>query len=494
MASIVPVANALRNPGELVDNIYFSESSLQQTAARVLNKESYSYPFNSLSLGSTNTLIIQKNLMASHVLVVFEFDPFITPWTAGWALENGWGFKMIDRIQLQYGGSEVIDIDGHDNFMRAMNECENNYKKESVIKLAGIPSWIDGAGGKVGPLPGNTAGAKFRAVVPIILPHSSVNAYRQMPFDVACLNQSVNIRLTLKSPFDVWTNPQSRSQEGTTPLGQLSQAQTTLSNAYWVVGQQVLIDTIASKKDLVSGMSPDSNYSLSYFWKYPQHGENLFTIPGVANNTFSQTISAPISATLTGFRNGALDSLVLFVEKIGPTNVHLSDTQAAQINVPRAGGLNLIPMMNISVQYAGQVIYQSASTELSQALDNMINVVDSSYPITPIVAGGALATPAAGGTYRPQYVRIQLAQFSECMSIKAFVQAAGALMSHDTLQITFQIFDNFNYAVADAGLNLQNQYRLNVQQLYSSALTIERGSARFAFVNPLGQPQIPFNV
>src|SRR4029077_2872525 len=114
MASIVPVANALRNPGELVDNVYFSESSLQQTAARVLNKESYTYPFNSLSLGSTNTLIIQKNLMASHVLVVLEFNPSLTPWTQGYYLDSGWGFLAIRRIQLQYGGSEVIEIDGHD--------------------------------------------------------------------------------------------------------------------------------------------------------------------------------------------------------------------------------------------------------------------------------------------------------------------------------------------------------------------------------------------
>ncbi len=492
MASIVPVANALRNPGELVDNVYFSESSLQQTAARVLNKESYTYPFNSLALGSTNTLIIQKNLMVSHVLVVLEFDPTMTPWTNGYFLNHGWGFQAIRRIQLQYGGSEVIEIDGHDNFMRAMNECENDYKKQSVLDLAGLPAWIPATGT---PVQGQTSDKKFRAVVPIILPHSSVNAYRQMPFDVSCLNQAVNIRLTLADSGTMWSSP--NSQQQTPQLLALGSAQTSLSNAYWVVGQQVLIDTIASKKDLVSGMSPDSNYSLSYFWKYPQHNENVFSIPGNADGGIISTLSTPISLTLTGFRNGALDSLVFFVEKLGPLAASLTTAQASNPDsgVTVATGLNLVPMSQVTLSYAGQVIYQSASSELSQALDNMINVVDSTYEYKP-VAGNPTAggTPVMGTTYRAEYLRVQLAQFSECMSIKAFVQAAGALMSHDTLQISFRIFDNFSYSGALAGQNLVNQYRLNVQQLYSSALTIERGSARFAFVNPLGQPQIPFNV
>jgi len=483
MASIVPVANALRNPGELVDNVYFSESSLQQTAARVLNKESYTYPFNSLSLGATNTLIIQKNLMASHVLVVFEFNPSLTPWTQGYYLDQGWGFQMVRRIQLQYGGSEVLEIDGHDNFLRCLNECESDYKKTSMLNLAGQPSWV-AAGGA---MQGLSNDGKFRAVVPIILPHSSINAYRQMPFDVSCINQSVNIRLSLADPLTIWNSPNSNGQ---TPLAALSLNQNQMSNAYWVVGQQVLIDTIASKKDLVSGMTADSNYSLSYYWKYPQHNENIFSLPASYDNGTVETLSPLISLTLTGFRNAALDSLVFAVEKIGPFGTAKNSTEAG--GYPMSTGLNFIPMSNIVISYAGQVIYQSSSTELAQALDNMINVTDSTYEYTPTGGTTTAGVPAVQDPYRSNYLRVQLAQFSECMSIKAFVQAAGALLSSDTLQISFNIFDNFS-VISTAPAGLVNQYRLNVQHLYSSALTIERGAARFAFVNPLGQPQIPFN-
>src|SRR5579862_3891312 len=127
MASILPISNGLRNPGELVDNIYYSESSLQQTSARVLNKESYVYPFNSLSLGTVQTLVIQKNLMPTHVLAVYEFDPSVSM-TSGYFLSQGWGFLLTQRIEMQYGGSEVLQITGNENFLRSMNECESDYK------------------------------------------------------------------------------------------------------------------------------------------------------------------------------------------------------------------------------------------------------------------------------------------------------------------------------------------------------------------------------
>ncbi len=96
--SVIPVCNALRNPGTLIDNVYMSESSLVQSAARVLNKETYQYPFNSNQLSSTSTLVIQKNLMATHVLVVAEFDPTGIP--LGFYLDQGWGFLLGQRLQI----------------------------------------------------------------------------------------------------------------------------------------------------------------------------------------------------------------------------------------------------------------------------------------------------------------------------------------------------------------------------------------------------------
>src|SRR5579864_6177152 len=228
MSALYPVCNVLRNPGTLIDNVYMSESSLLQTAARVLNKETYKYPFNSLILGSTNTLVIQKNIMATHVLVVLEFNPAMIP--AGFFLSQGWGFKLCRRLQLQYAGSELLEVDLFDNFMRTMNECETDYKKTSIINNAG-QFCTAGA-----PPTGVSIDNTYRAVIPIVLPHSSVNSFRQMPFDCSCLNQSINVRLTLNDPSSVWGWAGDVNDNGGA-IPAFTANMNQLVNATWVVGQ-----------------------------------------------------------------------------------------------------------------------------------------------------------------------------------------------------------------------------------------------------------------
>jgi hypothetical protein len=497
--SIIPVANALRNPGTIIDNVYMSESSLVQSAARVLNKETYQYPFNSTQLSSTQTLVVQKNLMATHVLGVFEFDPSNIP--AGWYLDQGWGFILARRLQLQYGGSEILEIDYHDNFMRSMNECEDDRKKSSVIQNGGqfctigtinTPSTYTGA------VPSSTGSGNlvFRAVIPLILPHSSVNSLRQLPFDVSCLNQSVNIRLSLADASSMWQWP---NANGETAAPALVTNQQQLSYAQFIVGQQILIDTIASKKDLVSGMGPNSNYQLNYFWKYPQHFEAAFTRPAIADNTVTgstTTQNGAVSVVLNSFRNAALDSIVLWVERVSPFNSARTVGQATNAKSPPAStGLNIIPMSNITLSYAGTQIYRSQSQELSQSLDYMINETDSTYEYFPAVRT-ALNTASAQSSNRQPYVRIQIAQFSETLfggtAAGAMIQAAGGLLSNDTLQLSFDITDYFGVAAVGGAPTVIN-YRLNMQMLYQSSVVIERGTARFGFTNPMGQPQLNFS-
>lgn len=497
--SIIPVANCLRNPGELFDNVYFSETSLKQTAARVLNKETYHYPFSSLNLSSTITLVIQKNIMASHVLVVFEFNPgtqSVPLINAGWYLDQGWGFIMCRRLQMQYGGSEVLEIDKADLFMRCMNECEEDRKKSAVIQNAGQRSG-NNAGALYGLLPPSNGvqaggGGVFRAVVPIILPHSSCNAFRQLPFDAAILNQSINIRLTLTDASSLWQNANAFNEARTA----MTAAMNTLSFGEWVVGQQMMVDpSIASKKDLVSGMGPNSNFQLNYYWKYPQHNQNVFTYPATKDDTNvvqTTTSGGAITLTLTGFRNAALDSLVLWVERVGPFNSQRSLAQSQLPTSPASAGLNTIKMSNITLTYAGTQLYRSESNELCQALDYMINTTDSTYAYTPTIRGAAIDSQLAGTDYRPSYVRIQIAQFSEVMFAGGLMQAAGGLLSNDTLQLTFDITDFFGIAT-NANVNAIT-YQLNVEHLYSSSVCVERGTARFAFVNPMGQPQMAFNM
>ncbi len=386
--------------------------------------------------------------------------------------------------------------------MRSINECEGDRKKTAMIQNAGqfntnsgtllAPIYTGGVPSSQG-----TGATVYRAVFPLILPHSSVNSLRQLPFDVSCLNQSINIRLSLANVASLWQWP----GISTEPQPAYTQNMQQLAYANFIVGQQILIDTIASKKDLVSGMGANSNYMLNYYFKYPQHYEAAFTRPSLIGDALgiapTTTTGGAVSVVLNSFRNASLDSMVFWVERVGPFNNYRSAAQAGANTA--STGLNTIPMSNITISYAGTQIYKSQSNELCQVLDYMINETDSTYEYMPAKRTGAGPVVAAASSNRQSYVRVQVAQFSETLfggtAAGTMIQAAGGLLSNDTLQMTFDISDSFGLKTNDPAnpTPLVINYRLNMQMVYQSSVVIERGTARFGFTNPMGQPQINFS-
>ena len=219
-----------------------------------------------------------------------------------------------------------------------------------------------------------------------------------------------------------------------------------------------------------------------------------FIVPWEFDGGLVKSLSDPINLTLTGFRNASLEGLVLWVERVGQ-NQNQFRTQAQANAYPADGGLNTIPMSNIILNYAGNQVYTSNSTELSQALDNMVNMNDSTYNYGPVTRSNVItgATAVVNSAYRAPFLRVQVAQWSEQLTgYMMVIQAAGGLFSNDTLQLQFQIYDNFSGATGLTNPPTNINYLLHVEHLYTSSVCIERGSANFKFVNPAGQPQITF--
>ena len=477
----LPVANVLRNPGQVMDNVYFSESNLKVTSAKVLNRESYRFPLNSKSLGSTNTLLIPKNLMGSHILLAVEFQA--EGWVAGYALPPGWGFNLVKRITYNFG-ADTLEVSGADNFLRHQVEAESDRKKQSILANAGEVAYFNGAvyfGGDPAYVD-DLGGARVRAVIPIYAPMSSCNAMRQLPFDYNLLNGQANIRIEFETAENLWKQFRLTGDGAPAPL---TLNMTTLSNAEFLVGQQELIDRSASKRDLVSGIGPNSNFQLNYYWYYPQAAESIVRIPTIKDDDAGAVLtSAIVSTNLQNFRNGQLMSIILHVERVDGYN---SQKVAAQANAQRIDNQLYWPQMtDITLEYAGQTIYRSDSNKTAQAIDYMVNTTDSTYEYGPIRRGDANNVTVLADQKRSSYVRIQLSQYSEVF--RDVLQAAGANLSNDSMQIRFRVSDNFNVA-ADSTLN-DIQYRLRAQYVYSSSLSVSRGVGEFKFLTSVPQPQV----
>lgn len=481
--SILPVAATVRNRAQPKSNVYQDNSNLTVSSARVLNKEAYRFSFQSLQLpSSANTLTIPKNLMVSHVLCQFQFNLTPAGSSTGWYLPNGWGFSAIRRIVMQYGGSEQLEIDGRDNMLRAMNEAEDDRKKAALIELAGSAVYNNNGTDIVGLDDGQnvTAGGIATAVVPIYLPHSSVNSSRQIPFDSGVLNQNITIRVDMYSPEELWQ--QTRWDADAAPAA-LTSEQRQLTKAEFAVGQQSMIDSVASKAALVG---PNGDRQLNYFFYYPQHFEKPFKLPinsvAADPNASVKTLSAVENITLNGFRAGSLQSILLYCERTDGFRYRNSPAQNGMRNP-----LDYVELADVKLEFGGQIVYQSENSKLGRALDIMVNLNDSSYGYTP-VGRAALNDPDAADPGRVPYVRIQISQFSEVF--RDYLQS-GAQLSADTMQLSFRVVDDRDVLNTRTAAAPEITYRLHAMYVYQAALSVARGVGSFSFVNPSPAPSQP---
>lgn len=471
--SILPVANNVRNSAQPVSNVYQDNSNLKVASARVLNKEAYRFGFQSTTLGSSaNTLTIPKNLMGSHVLIQFQFNLLVADLPVGYYLPRGWGLHALRRLTLVYGGSEQLEIDGRDNAIRCINECEDDRKKTALLELAGTEVF-NNAGTITGLDPGQdgTVGGIVTAVIPVYLPHSSVNADKQIPFDFGVLNMNATIRADLRTADELWN----KTRVGTEAEPAVkSNAMKQFSKAEWIVGQQVMVDSSASKRDLVG---PSGQFQLNYFWYYPSHFEAQFALPAVRGED-RKTVSATVNTTLNAFRNGSLQSMVFYVERLDG----FSDRLSPNLNGLR-NQMQYLEMTDIKLEYGGQIVYTADNSKVAQALDYMINTTDSTYDY-PLVGNNGLNTANIIANNRSNYYRVQLSQFSEVF--RSYLQN-GSNMSSDTMQLSFKVIDNRGVIDDDASVT-QIRYRINTQYLYQSSLSVAKGVGAFTFVNPSPSP------
>ena len=465
--SILPVANTVQNPAVQVSNVYQDNSNLVKSGARVLSHDCFRSAFLSTQLGGSSiTLTIPRNMLVSNVFVHLQMD------LAGadglqprYYLPKGWGFNAIRRIVMVYGGSEQLEISGAANFERAMTEAETDRKKTALLELAGD---FKIRSNDATPL----EGGPYDAVVPIYLPHSSVNALNQIPFDCSLLTQNVTIRLDL---VDAATLFKFQDVADSTPIvggTRISTKMNNLSKGEWYVKQMNMIDSSASKADRVG---PNGSAMYNYFFYYPQSFvSQTFDIRGGAAYT---PIGNTQNVTLNGFRNGSLQSLVLWVER-EDSNYALGTTAGSS---PLPSTRAFSELDEIRLDYGGQCIFYASNDKAAQLLDLITYHTDGSFSSQQYKSNATSTSAATTVETRSPYYRIQISQFSEVF--RSYLQT-GANISSDTAQLSFRLSNKS--ALSE---EITYKYKCHVQYVFQGAVSVQKGGASFMFSNPLPSPQ-----
>lgn len=471
--NVLPIANTIQlwNNKKLVSNLYQDDTNMRESAYRTLNRQNYTKSFSNVTMGSSsNFLNFNKDSIVNHVLVEFEL-PGVTAANVpnGLFLPRGWAWSLIRRYTMQYSGSNALEIFGRDNFIRCMAECETRQKREQLIALGGNAVYKNGDN-----LVGADADGKVKGAVLIYLPHSSISGLKQIGFDCSQCNSSPIINLDLAPSGEVWQSLKNKTDTATVITAIPATLETV--NGKFYVGETAMIDSANSRRDMVGPNGPSQSL---YFFAYPGNFEDVVSVP-TSLGTVGTVLPSPLqTVTVNQFLNGSCQYLILYAERLDGFEDAAGLSQPD--NVPKHNPLNLVRLQNIKVTYGGgSTIYEAESDRIANLIDTVVNPVDSSYTYTTVDrSGGVDIVTKAEGPNVGYFYRIQLAQFSELYKMFSLLQT-GANLGSDNLKLSFQILDNF--IQLSAPLN-PIRYRISVQQVYQTSMTVARGNVKFDFIS-----------
>ncbi len=126
----------LNSPGVLIDDIYYNRlNSTVSLAENTWYMGRLRVALNNKSFNSVSQVLIPNNSLISDVVLHLTLKPLL----ANQAVNRGWGYSIIKRLTVTYGGSNLpqLAISGDGLFQVVMSEIETSEKKSEYFNLGG---------------------------------------------------------------------------------------------------------------------------------------------------------------------------------------------------------------------------------------------------------------------------------------------------------------------------------------------------------------------
>lgn len=413
------------------DIYYYTRDTLHKQSIPTIVDNRFLQALNNLSQGSS-TFIISADQGISDVMFAAKL-----PEAGGavdytnLALPRGWLYALINRISVRYAGSSQYFWTGAQMLLENLREMPNPETRDQLFALGGAAMNDDGTSGAL------FEGDNLYAYSYLNLPHASPNGslLKPNPFPSEMLNQPIVITLELNFLPNVFSSG--------VALGSLAGAPTSLEKAWFQVKQ-------VHAKDRGELMVSSADRSKAYSFPTKCFYQNEITI-----SLQGQTTYQPL---LTGFRNGQVRSIIMWITKD-------SDTSPA-LGAPFARNYTKFVLPHdLQLLYNGTVYYRADGTS-----SQFWNLVSTETPSQ--LSCTALAAAGAGS---PLTITPVLANWVEIPFSQVFEQLSGSHMYVSGMQI--------QNAVVNASLTLPDTdaYTLHVMYAYNCVLMVQGGSAEYVF-------------
>lgn len=318
-------------PGEMVDAYYYGETNLEKQAYPAVVNTRFVQQFTNLGAGSSQFVISPQGGVSD---IVCQFVMAQGTYT-NVALDQGWGYALINRLSVRYGSSAQYFWSGPQMFLENLIDAENTTKADALSKVGGNAT---------------TTPAGAVAYVYLKLPHNSARASgKPLPFPSDLLVQPIVVTIELYSANSVLISTV------TPPVTTgLLAAPAALASAQLQVKQEMLTDT----SDLLARRVDMNSHAYTFPLMYFAQQETQVQVTSTAN------LTDILSVNLTGFRAGEVKSIVLWLTpaSTGPAGNTVTNT-------PGSGGyqpLNWPLLNNVTLTYNGEIFsrFDSGSSQL----------------------------------------------------------------------------------------------------------------------------------
>ncbi len=420
-------------PGDCADLYYPGVENTKKSCFPTYIENRYYQGLPSLAFGSSSTLLFNPDQGLGDVVLTMQL-PDAHPSYASVGLSSGWGYNMIESVGLRIAGSSYYTFTGDQLLVAVLADCEDSGKRDAILALGGqaLVSAADFA-----------SDAKRTAYVYLKMPFNSVSAQEKpLPLPTDLLTQPVQIVVKLRPAANVFFNP-----AGVALPTVLQEATANFRQVHMMDGGNLL----ARREDMnVKALS----YPLRYFQNTTFSTAQDITVAG-------QTVQL----NLTGFRQGSLKSIDMWIVK------------ASDVNGGASSGnpLNWVPPEEVDLKINGLVYYQTKKQ--SSQMWSLIERKTTASVNCSLISGAASPFTATG--VNAQWTVIPFAQHTEALADgdSENVLALGVPLQNSVVNVSIKMpTANASGAALPLG-----SYIFNFSYNYASTLMFSRGSCEYVF-------------
>ena len=426
------------------DLYYYDHANMFVQSRPTLVNNKFIQSFVSFNSG-VNQLIFSPDQGLSDVICVFALAPQEAPGSdyTNYGLNRGWGYQLINQVAVRYGGSSQYFWSGAQMLMQNVVDMQDAVSRDVLFELGGETA--------LGINPANSGNNDFLAqqvaYCYINLPHNTPNGdgLKMAPLPSELLRQPVLVQVGLNDSRSIF------SSNGAATSQMLPFA--PVIDAYFQVKQVRMINS----EDLLTSHHEPSKIAYTLPLKYFAQQEYTLQLQ-------QATAGAQQTVNLTGFRNGGVRSILLWLE------------DSSNTPVPSGAGANVInPFQwylpnNTTLSINGEIYYTSkyqSSLLLDLVNNKQPNQLATSYLYTTGASSTAVLTPQAGGS-TSQYIKVDFSQVNDAV-YGCNMLVAGRSITNSIVNLAFST----PYSSAT--------WVLHAVYLYNSSLVFSGGNCEYVF-------------